>query len=350
MAVGKTKDGIIYYSTYYTTMSGERKRKYKQNAKWKTLREARAAEKEFLDSVPKYDEITFDDLYARYLKYQVATKRLSTINSAERTYRLYFGKLYGKKISKINNSVIEDWQMYLLSLGLKNSYLERIQKVLRSCFNYGVKYGIIEKSPFTIPFVKEREFIPKEMKTWTITEFNQFISVIDNPTEKAMFETLFYSACRIGELLALEMADYSGGFLTINKQITKENQHTSVKNKNGNRTIPLPKKLCAELEAIITNVRGYDEATNDWLFCPLTYRSRKQVEYKKNVYCKIAGVKQIRLHDFRHSMITYLLADNKFTYKEVADFVGDDVKTIIDTYGHTYGDLNKRLQTVLDKL
>lgn len=349
MAVGRTKDGVIYFSVYYTLPNGTRKRHKEQNSNWKTLREAKEAEKIFLDNLPEYDDITFDTLYHSYMEYQRATKRRSTIDNADRAYRLYFDKFKNLRIRDINNRIIGEWQMYLLTLGLKNGTLERIQKVLRGCFNYGVKFDIIPRNPFTIPFVQDHDYRPKEMETWTIAEFNQFISVIDNQIEKAMFETLFYSACRVGELLALQLSDFNDGYITINKQITKDGDLTQVKNKNGNRTIPLPERLCADLERIINDI--YDNpSVDDWLFCGLPYRSRKQVEYNKNKYCKLAGVKQIRLHDFRHSMITYLLADNKFTYKEVATFVGDDVKTIIDTYGHTYGDLNTRLKLLFDKL
>ena len=114
--------------------------------------------------------------------------------------------------------------------------------------------------------------------------------------------------------------------------------------------MPLPGGLCEDLRTLVRDYYGGAEGSTEWLFCGLAYSSRKQLEYWKNIYADRAGLKRIRLHDFRHSMVSYLLAENRFTYKEVAQFVGDDVKTIIETYGHVYGDLDTRLRLAMDDL
>lgn len=351
--VGRNEKGVIFFSVRYRDINGELKQKKQQNKKWKTLREAKEAEKLFLASVSgSHNAVIFDDLYNLYLDYQTATKRPSTIRNLKYCYDNYFHQFYGKKIDKITKALLSRWQIDLLSKGLRNGTIEKAQKCLRAIFNFGVKFEYISRNPFTLPFVRNNDEKKQEMQTWTIEEFRQFISVIDNAIEKALFETLFYSACRIGELMAIEIRDFQNGYITINKQITKEGITQAVKNKNGNRIVPLPKNLADELEEIIEKYYyGISDKNNtSWLFCGLPYRSRKQVEYHKNEYCKLANVKQIRLHDFRHSMVTYLLADNKFTYKEVADFIGDDVKSVIDTYGHTYGDLNNKILSALNEI
>ena len=45
------------------------------------------------------------------------------------------------------------------------------------------------------------------MKFWTLEEFNQFISCIENKEEKLYFNILFYTGIRLGEFLALRLKD-----------------------------------------------------------------------------------------------------------------------------------------------
>ncbi|MBR3000260.1 MAG: site-specific integrase [Lachnospiraceae bacterium] len=348
MAVGKKKDGTIYFSVYYEE-NGEKKRKVQESKSWKTLKDAREAEAAFLARHQAHlCALTFDELYASYLRHQKATRAPATVRNAEMYYRNYFQAFSGLSCDRINNLVIAEWQHGLLKLGLKNGTMERIQKILRGVFNYGVKYDLLPRNPFTVPFVRDREQKPEEMRIWTLEEFEIFLSVIDDFLERAMFRTLFFSACRIGELMALTISDFTGDSLIINKQRTKEGDIQPVKNKNGNRVVPLPQALCEDLRTILRDYYGGAEVSSDWLFCGLAYSSRKQVEYHKNLYAKMAGLEPIRLHDFRHSMVSLLLAENRFTYKEVAQFVGDDVKTIIDTYGHVYGDLDSKIRASMD--
>lgn len=351
MAVGRNKDGVIYFSTYYIDEKGNKVRKKQQSTAWKTLKEAKEAEADFLASVRVPEgALTFADLYARYLTHQRKTKAPATVRNAELYYREYYQVFHDMPVSSINNAIIEDWQHGLMAKGLKNGTTERIQKVLRAVFNYGVKYDLIPRNPFSVPLVRDREQRDEEMQIWTIEEFRLFLEQIPDFIERTMFRTLFFSACRVGELMALTVSDFTGSSLIINKQITKEGMLQPVKNKNGNRIVPLPAALCEDLQTLVRDYYGGAEGSGDWLFCGLAYGSRKQVEYKKNIYADLAGLKRIRLHDFRHSMVSYLLSENRFTYKEVAQFVGDDVKTIIDTYGHVYGDLDSRLRHAMDGL
>ena len=56
----------------------------------------------------------------------------------------------------------------------------------------------------------------------------------------------------------------------------------------------------------------------------------------KNRYCKKAGLKQIRLHDFRHSCVSALI-NAKSPVPTISAFVGHSTPTeTLDTYSHMF--------------
>ena len=67
------------------------------------------------------------------------------------------------------------------------------------------------------------------------------------------------------------------------------------------------------------------------------------LERKKNKYCKLANVKQIRIHDFRHSHAT-MLYRKKIDFKSIQTRLGHaNISTTLDTYVHTNDKEEKRL-------
>jgi len=73
------------------------------------------------------------------------------------------------------------------------------------------------------------------MDFWTLEEYKQFIACVDEPIYKMIFELLFFTGLRCGELLTLTYndIDIKKGILTVNKNLEKvkgKNYHTDTKN------------------------------------------------------------------------------------------------------------------------
>lgn len=66
----------------------------------------------------------------------------------------------------------------------------------------------------------------------------------------------------------------------------------------------------------------------------------------KNVNCKLANVKQIRLHDFRHSC-TSLLVNKGANITVVAKYLGH---TTLKTYSHLFTNTLDEVVAVIDNL
>ena len=113
-----------------------------------------------------------------------------------------------------------------------------------------------------------RKLLPEE--TWTMEEYEKFISVFDVRTEEGMaFEMLYWTGIRLGELLALTPGDFDFDKKTVS--ITKSYQRlkgrdviTTPKTEKSNRVIDLPDFLCEEIQEFINSLYGI--RANDRLF------------------------------------------------------------------------------------
>lgn len=197
--------------------------------------------------------------------------------------------------------------------------------------------------------------IKKEMLFYTYEEFQKFISAEEDIKWIAIFQILYFCGLRRGELLGLQWRDidFYRNTLSISKQITSrsgtvKNFHFSVpKTKSSIRTLPICKTLRTSLQMLrleASKVNGF----NDYYFIcgdafPLSANSL--VDHKNNLAIK-AGVKEIRLHDFRHSCAS-LLIDKGSNVTLVAKYLGHTkIEETLNTYSHMF---NSSLNEIISK-
>lgn len=78
--------------------------------------------------------------------------------------------------------------------------------------------------------------------------------------------------------------------------------------------------------------------------------SNHTVSDRKNAMCNEAGVKQIRIHDFRHSYAS-LLINNGTTVPTVSKFLGHTkIEETLNTYTHLFGSALNSVVNVIDNL
>ena len=153
--------------------------------------------------------------------------------------------------------------------------------------------------------------MPKEMLFFTYDEFKKFISVEHDILFKTMFEALYYCGLRRGELRSLTWKDidFNSQHLSVNKNIVaaqgdegKSYMVTTPKTKSSIRNIPIPKVLLDDLKLLYeVSKRHYGFNDNWYLFGDTDPIANGKIRCRKNKNCKLAEVKQIRIHDFRHS-------------------------------------------------
>lgn len=171
-----------------------------------------------------------------------------------------------------------------------------------------------------------------EYHIYSEEEFSRFISVIEDKRERFLFLILFHYGLRISECLALKWSDFKEDGLYIERSACVKNDtgtviFTSPKTSNSYRVYPLIKQL-------EPYVNGLELRHGEFIFPGKFGNSvlgQSHVRRHVEKYAKMAGVKTIRLHEFRHSCVSNLLM-HKLPVRLVARWVGDTESMVLNTY------------------
>ena len=117
---------------------------------------------------------------------------------------LYFGE---QMMSEISAGQIIQWQNEMQSKGFSDAYLRMIQNQLTSLFTHASRIYDLQINPCK-KVKRMGSDDNRSLDFWTTEEYQRFIQTID-PEDKyyIIFEILFWTGCRIGELLALTKDD-----------------------------------------------------------------------------------------------------------------------------------------------
>ena len=210
------KTNTWYCKFYYTNWQGQKKQKLKRG--FKLQREAKDFERKFLEQFAKNPDITFETLYKKYKEYikpRIRESSASVKFSVISTHILPFFK--DRVISDISPADIAAWQNGMLTKKLSDTYLRTASVQLTAMFNYAVEYVGLPKSPCKKPIGSNKA---KNVNFWTPEEYAQFIDQCrGNIKYYTIFEILYYTGMRKGELLALTLndIDFTGNKISINK-------------------------------------------------------------------------------------------------------------------------------------
>ena len=344
------KDGNkwkVYYR--FTDWRGNKKQTTKRG--FSTKREAQAWEREQLNKTTADLDMTFESfskLYAADMQSRLKENTWETKEHIIRTKILpYLGK---KKISEIQPKDVIAWQNEMIAFdngGKSYSpvYLKTLHNQLSAIFNHAVRYYDLTQNPAAkVGSMGKKK--SGEMQFWTKDEYMKFADEMrDKPLSYYAFQILYWCGLRMGEMLALTLADFDFEKKTLS--ISKSYQRlkgrdviTPPKTEKSNRIINLPQFLCEEIQDYIKNLYGI--AADERIF-PIT---KSYLHSEMNRGATASGVKRIRIHDLRHSHIS-LLIDRGFTPIAIADRVGHESIDITYNYAHLFP---SRQEEMADKL
>jgi integrase len=237
----------------------------------------------------------------------------------------------------------------MIDEGLEGSaislYLAKIKTVLSHAIE---NYEIISVNP-----IKNKQYpLPKKDKNKiNVLSKKDLEGLFSKLNGKDYFISLIAVKCglRIGEIIGLTDMDidFTNAEITIDKQwkLIGENKHGfgTPKSKNSYRTVPIPKDYVSTLKEYVKDcVLGMDRR----IFfekSTISTAKRLRLKYKRYGY-------NFSVHDLRHTYATTLLA-NGFTYREVAELIGDTEETVIKAYSHftddMYEDAKSKLNNIL---
>lgn len=356
-----TTDGRkwIFYD-YIKNLDGTR-RKYKSK-KFFTKTEALQAEREFLlsntNKADKNHNMTFKELYTLFYQYKEDKVKLTTL----KTYRdreKFFKDLDNVKLKDFNIEHFEKWKKQINSYGYTTNHKNHLFKFFKELLNFATKWYNFN---FTATYNKMTNFTDpnekKEMNFWTYEEFKKFIAVEDDLMYRTFFKVLYYCGLRKGEIRVLDWndIDFNNNTLTIRKGLSdnvngKKYIISSPKTLKSNRTLSLSKKFIDDLKELKKSVMQYTNFREDWfVFGNELPLGDDAIRRRKNNNCKLANVKQIRLHDFRHSCASLLISTGA-DIKIVAEFLGHTkIDETLNTYVHMFKSKLNNIVNIIDSL
>lgn len=302
MSVYKDEERNTWYvCVRYQNWTGERKQKKKRG--FATKKQAQLWEREFLQkqsanmdmTFKAFVEVYFSDKGIRLKERSIRNKRYMI----EAKVLPFFGN---KPMNAIRPSDIIQWQNELLEQAYSPTYLRMLQNQVTAIFNHAERlYGLYDNPCKKVSKIGRSN--AQELNFWTIDEYRKFRESLqeDDILYKAIFDLLFWTGCRIGEALALNMQDidFDKGLISISKTYYRhecKDVITKPKTESSVRTINMPESLGRTSKEYIDRIYGGLEA-EERIF-PITDRA---VQKKIVRIAEIAGVKRIRVHDLRHS-------------------------------------------------
>lgn len=359
MPTYKDKNGTWYFRTRVKDLDGQRKEITRRG--FETKKAAQMAELAFISQYSnkmEYKEISFIDLVAMYQEHIKTRLKASSIRSTNNIIKLYLLPHFKTRIiNDINSRLISAWQDKILKLKKAHAYNVKIYNVFQAMFNFAIKKSITTNDPFKASenFRNSNE-LQEKMQYWTYEEFNKFINVIDDFKWKVYFSFLYYTGLRKGESLALNWndIDFDKNTVIVNKNYdSRAKKLITPKTKSSYRTISFDKSLKSLLlefkDYQKSVIKGYKDSffifgngVDPWY--------DTTIERIKNHYCKLAGVKQIRIHDFRHSHAS-LLINNGANILIVSKRLGHgNINMTLNIYSHLFPDKEKEIVDLIEKI
>lgn len=342
-----------YCKFYYTDYTGTRRQKKKRG--FKLQRDAKQWERSFLERQQGQPDMTMENLVKIYMEDIKERLKPATIYAKENRIDVHILPYFGKqRVNEITPAHVRKWQTELMrkttqtGQPLSPTYLNVLHHTLSGLFNYAVRYHGLSINPCIVAgsIGKSKS---GAMDFWTLEEYRRFIAAVEHPVYHPIFQVLYYTGMRVGELLALTFndVDLENGVVHITKTLKRigtENIISAPKTPKSKRDVLIPQFLIEELKDYYKRI--YDPSPNDAIF-PV---QRASILYNLKQYAKRSGVKEIRVHDLRHSHVA-LLVELGFNPLLIAERLGhEDIKTTLNTYSHLYPNKQIELINKLDEI
>ena len=321
---------------------------------FRSKKEARDYELSVIDFDRKENEqyssgpFIFDEVAMAFIEEKRVRVRQSTFIGYQLIVnRFILPTFTGKRLDDIKPINVRAWQNGMIKMDYSLRYLRKIDAVLSSIFEFAVRfYGMRSNPSKQVGSVGSSE--SKRINFWTLDEFTKFIGKVYDKRMHLVFDILYWTGMRIGELLALTPKDFDpeASVLRINKSYHRYHGQDLIsppKTPKSKRTVFIHQSLNEEiLEYLSENKQIREE---DRMF-PVSSDSVRDILTRRS---KTAGVKRIRIHDLRHSHASLLINMN-ITPLMVSERLGHEkVETTLNIYSHLYPDTQQKLANALEE-
>lgn len=344
MSIAFNEKYKYYEAFFYVTINNKRKQIHKRG--FKTKREAKLYEQEYIKKYNNSTLMSFQSAYELYLEDCKKRVKPSTIASKQVAFIPALDFFKNALLEKITPLDIRNYQNFILSKGYAKTTQKIYTKQISSLFNFFIKYYGLKQNPCIIAGSIGSSKTQKEMQVWSVQEFQKFIENIKNQYYKLVFSLLFWSGMRIGELQALTIGDFDfeKNTININKtyyKIKKKEYISTPKTEQSKRVIDMPKNIMEMAKDYIEHFPVKNKACRLFLYEKVNYKSLLENTVKK------IGLKKIRIHDLRHSHASLLLNEGVNIIAVSKRLGHSNIAMTLKTYTHL---LEQNKKELIEKL
>lgn len=250
MPAYKNDAGRWYCAFYCQDWTGKRRKKKKES--FATKREALEWERRYIEEQAGTPTMSFEALYGLYKKDCTCHLKKSTMISKFAMIDKHILPRFRQLcITEITPATVRAWQTEVLGKGYSQSYCYSLHRQLSAILNFACRYYGLP----TNPAARAGSIGCNEVHQafWTLDDFHRFAMTLTEPAQIMLFYMLFWTGCRIGEVLALTWDDVDGDSIHITKTLSYLHGSAYVrppKTRESNRTVKLPSFVVAMLAGL----------------------------------------------------------------------------------------------------
>ncbi|MGI5900477.1 MAG: phage integrase SAM-like domain-containing protein [Christensenellales bacterium] len=268
---------------------------------------------------PPESRMTVQALFDEYIRAKQYEVRETSLDKSRCVLELHIIPLLSsKKLDDLNIKNLQQWKESIEEKKLSIKMRQNIFGELRAMLNYAVKFGYISRNPLLlVGNFKDAYATKREITYYEPRDFMKYISSAKQEAEAqgfyewnyyVFFNIAFYTGLRKGEIYALKWTDLSGDVISVRRSIAQKlsggDRETPPKNKSSYRALRIPNTLKAILGQHYKRYEKIEGFNDDWRICGgVTCLRDTTVDIRNRLYSKLADIKTIRIHDFRHPYV-----------------------------------------------
>ena len=299
---------------------------------------------------------TVDEVWTLWFDSYKGGVKESTASKTLTSYRVHIVPTFGdKKISSIKTPAVQLWANQLAGQLVNYKVVVRL---LGSLFEFAKRLDYCKDNPvkqIIMPKATSRPRRDVSKNYYDKDELQRFLKDAKEVGTRvyAFFLLLATTGMRKGEALALDWSDidYDQKQISITKTLAyglggKYGVQTP-KTKAGVRTVPLTDKMEAVLKEYRSDLCPHLFHTMDGDYLRLS----KPAQWLKMVYKHDPDLRQIRIHGFRHTFASLLIAaDPSIKPTDVQALLGhESIDITMEIYTHATQEGRKNVENVLNR-
>ncbi len=300
-------------------------------------------------------KLTFGEFLRRWYE-DVARHNLrpATLLSHESVMRRHiFPALGDVKLSQLTPAHIQSFYSQKLKEGLAKKTIKYMHTIIHQALGQALKWGLVARN--VSEAVELPSGHPHKVEALNKAQVSQLLKALEGDRLYPFYVLLVSTGLRKGEALALTLdcLDLEQGIIRVEKTLNFISHRGLVvgepKSERSRRKVALPdftRKVLAEH-------LGNRKVTSPYVFCTsrgTPFGPRSVLRHFKTVLEKAGLPQRLRIHDLRHTFVSYQLAAGT-PASDVQKIAGHaSFSTTVDIYGHLMDHAHRESAKKMDSL